>query len=225
MRGSSAHHPLSRRRRAPARLTLHGASSRLCPELSTLWGWRPAEWTKLAKILEPPAGLAPASLAYRARVLRWTRAAGADGGSRTRAPVLPRPWTAVIRHRRGAHERSRTSVPSMSRKRSAVDLRGRKSGRAPATCTPRLLHPKQAGRCLPLSPWRERRESHPLWLSHGQPCKAVTLRPRRILVGPEGFAPSSPAYQADALTSELRADGAASGFRPRDLRHGKAASY
>ena len=29
---------------------------------------------------------------------------GADGGSRTRAPVLPRPWTAVIRHRRACPE-------------------------------------------------------------------------------------------------------------------------
>ena len=57
-------------------------------------------------------------------------------------------------------------------------------GRAPAACTPPFLHPSGAGRSLPWSPWRERRELHPLWLGHGQPCRAVTLRPREVWCTP-----------------------------------------
>src|SRR5437867_13336703 len=64
------HHPASNGRRAPARLTLRGTSSRNRTGVSSLWGKRPAAGRSWLESLEPPAGLAPTSLAYRARVLR-----------------------------------------------------------------------------------------------------------------------------------------------------------
>ena len=45
------------------------------------------------------------------------------------------------------------------------------------------------------------------------------------MVGVEGIAPSSPAYQADALLLSYEPVGAASGFRPRVLLVGNEASY
>jgi hypothetical protein len=176
----------------------------------------------------PVPGVEPGSLSYGESVLPLDETGGSlepMARSRTRTPVIPRPWTALIRHRHGGHGWNRTNVSIASGSRSAVDPRA--PGRAQVTCTPLCLHPKQAGRSLPLSPWRERRESHPLWLGHGQPCKALTLRSRELVVGVRGNAPRSAPYrEADLLLIYTpRQFGAASGFRPRDLLDGDEASY
>ena len=84
MHGFSMHHPLSKRRRAPARLTLRGTSSRNRTGVSSLWGKRLAARRSWRIVLEPPAGLAPASLAYRARVLRLD-----EGGLEPMAGIEP----------------------------------------------------------------------------------------------------------------------------------------
>src|SRR5687768_14702096 len=64
------HHPASNGRRAPARLTLPGTSSRNRTGVSSLWGKRPSAGRSWLESLEPSAGIAPTLLAYRARVLR-----------------------------------------------------------------------------------------------------------------------------------------------------------
>lgn len=51
--------------------------------------------------------------------------------------------------------------------------------RAPETCTRPFQFPKLAGRCLPLSPWRDRPESNRVSLSHLQRCSRYTSIPGR----------------------------------------------
>ena len=80
----AGHHPISSGRRAPARLTLPGTSSRNRTGISSLWGKRLAARRSWLESLEPPAGLAPTSLAYRARVLRLD-----EGGLEPMAGVEP----------------------------------------------------------------------------------------------------------------------------------------
>lgn len=80
------------------------------------------------------------------------------------------------------------------------------------------------GRCLPLSPWRERRELHPLWLGHSQPCKAVTLRPQDF-GAPRWIRTNIPRLSSACPALGRGVRGAASGFRPRDLLVGNEASY
>ena len=105
------------------------------------------------EILEPLPGTAPGSAAYKAAVLLLNESGVEPAAS---VDLAPQHYQCRVQSRyttpAGARGGNCTPIASMSRSHSALELRGRKIGRAPRTCAALLLHPKQAGRYLPLSP-------------------------------------------------------------------------
>ena len=186
--------------------------------------WHLVGWTKLMKT-PGAARRASTGIARLQGEGPWVGRGrpGADGGTRTRAPVVPRPWTAVIRHRRGARGRGRPSASSKSLKRSWVDRRGkdlvglRQPARGPS-CTPvgrDALFPGarggSGGNCT-RSGWATASRAELLHFAPGR-----SGAPRWIRTNIPRLSSACP-----ALGRGVR--GAASGFRPRDLLVGDEAS-
>ena len=103
--------------------------------------------------MEPFPGIAPESAAYKAAVLLLNEN-GMEPTARIeralsvyRTEGLPLTYAGM---KIGGHAENRTLISSMSRRRSAVDLRALVGLRRLARRL--LLHPKQAGRYLPMSP-------------------------------------------------------------------------